>query len=86
MLLCEAKKYMGDFLWLIPANDGLFEFYAKHDFETKLFSNSIFEHNIEFDECKEIIEYLYEGSDYAFPKGMIYSALDLPIGGTGFNK
>ena len=85
-LLCEAKKYMSDFLWLIPANDGLFEFYAKHGFETKLFSNSIFEHNIEFDESKEIIEYLYEGSDYAFPKGMIYSALDLPIGGTGFNK
>ena len=85
-LISEAKKRMSDFLWLIPANDELFEFYAKHGFETKLFSKGKFENKIEFDENKEIIEYLYEGSDYEFPKGMIYATLDLPIGGTGINK
>ena len=86
ILISEAKKHMGDFLWLIPANDGLFDFYAKHGFETKLFSAGEFENKIEFDECDEIIEYLYEGSDYEFPKGMIYSALDLPKGSTGIHK
>ena len=86
MLISEAKKQMKDFLWLIPANDGLFDFYSKQNFETKLFSEGSFECNIEFDECDEIIEYLYEGSDYEFPKGMIYSALDLPTGGTGIYK
>ena len=84
-LISEAKKQMSDFLWLIPANDGLFEFYAKHDFETKLFSEGNFENKIEFDESNEIIEYLYEGSDYEFPKGMIYAMLDLPEGSTGLN-
>lgn len=85
-LISEAKKQMSDFLWLIPANDGLFEFYSKHGFETKLFSKGDFNNKIEFDESAEIIEYLYEGSDYEFPKGMIYSTLDLPIGGTGIIK
>lgn len=85
-LISEAKKHMGDFLWLIPANDGLFEFYSKHGFETKLYSNGEFDNKIKFEENEEIIEYLYEGSDYEFPKGMIYSTLDLPIGSTGFNK
>lgn len=85
-LISEAKKQMRDFLWLIPANDGLFDFYAKHGFETKLFSEDVFEYNIKFNECDEIIEYLYEGSDYEFPKGMTCSVLDLPTGGTGINK
>ena len=85
-LISEAKKHMGDFLWLIPANDGLFEFYSKHGFETKLYSNGEFDKQIKFEENDEIIEYLYEGSDYEFPKGMIYATLDLPIGSTGINK
>ena len=84
-LINVAKKNMRDFLWLIPANDGLFKFYAKHDFKTKLFSEGEFENKIEFDESNEIIEYLYEGSDYEFPKGMIYATLDLPEGSTGLN-
>ncbi|MCH5316361.1 MAG: GNAT family N-acetyltransferase [Eubacterium sp.] len=82
-LISEAKKHMRDFLWLIPANDGLFEFYSKHGFETRLYSDGEFQNKIEFDEINEIIEYLYEGSDHEFPKGMIFSALDLPIGSTG---
>lgn len=85
-LISEAKKQMRDFLWLIPANDGLFDFYAKHGFETKLESSGEFEYKMKFDECDEIIEYLYEGSDYEFPQGMIYSQLDLPKGGTGLFK
>ena len=85
-LISEAKKQMGDFLWLIPANDGLFEFYSKHGFETKLFSEGEFKNKIEFDENDDIIEYLYEGSDCEFPKGMICSALDLPEGSTGINR
>ena len=85
-LIREAKKQMNDFLWLIPASAELFGFYEKHEFETKLFSEGDFEYNIEFDECDEIAEYLYEGSDYEVPKGMICSALDLPIGGTGLNR
>lgn len=85
-LISEAKSHMGDFLWLIPANNGLFDFYSKHGFETKLFSNGDFESKIEFSESDEIIEYLYEGSDYEFPKGMIYSQLDLPKGSTGLKK
>lgn len=85
-LIRDAKKQMSDFLWLIPANDGLFDFYAKHGFETKLESSGEFDNKIEFDESAEIIEYLYEGSDYEFPKGMIYSQIDLPKGGTGLFK
>lgn len=85
-LISEAKKHMHEFLWLIPANDGLFEFYSKHGFKTKLFSKGNFENIIAFNENDEITEYLYEGSEYEFPKGMIFSAIDLPEGSTGINK
>lgn len=85
-LISEAKNQMNDFLWLIPANDGLFDFYSKQGFETKLHSSKKYERKIEFDEIREITDYLYEGSDYELPKGMIYSKLDLPEGSTGFNK
>lgn len=85
-LISEAKMQMHDFLWLIPANDGLFDFYSKHGFETKLYSSKKYDQKIEFDEISKIIDYLYEGSDYAFPKGMIYSRFDLPEGATGFKK
>ena len=85
-LITEAKKQIKDFLWLIPANDGLFSFYAKHGFETKLESVGEYEYKIEFDENSEIIEYLYDGSDYEFPKGMICSPLDMPKGSTGFKR
>ena len=85
-LIAEAKRNMKDFLWLIPAKDHLFAFYGKYGFETKLYSQGTFENKIEFNENMEIItEYLYEGSDYDYPLGMIYSSLELPKGGTGFN-
>ncbi|MDE6723681.1 MAG: GNAT family N-acetyltransferase, partial [Eubacterium sp.] len=58
-LIHEAKKYMNDFLWLIPAHDSLFDFYANFGFETKLHSDKEYENNIYFDENDEIIEYLY---------------------------
>lgn len=86
-LIDEAKKFMEDFLWLIPAKDHLFAFYAKYGFETKLYSQGVFQNSIQFDETEEIItEYLYEGSDYDYPLGMIYSSLDLPEGGTGLQR
>ncbi|MDE5671235.1 MAG: GNAT family N-acetyltransferase, partial [Eubacterium sp.] len=42
-LIKEAKKYMNDFLWLIPAHKSLFDFYAKFGFETKLYSDKAYE-------------------------------------------
>ena len=86
MLISEAKKQMKDFLWLIPANNGLFDFYSKHGFETKLYSNEKFDYRIEFDEISDIVDYLYEGSDFELPKGMMYSQLDLPDGSTGLKR
>lgn len=72
-LIEEAKKQMGDFLWLIPADEELFDYYSKFGFETKLYSNSAFENKIEFNEIDEIISELYEGSAFENPKGMLYS-------------
>lgn len=86
MLINEAKKHMKDFLWLIPAEDYLFELYSKYGFETKLYSDTLYENRIEFSESKDIVEYLYDGSDYEFPKGMIYSLKNLPDGSTGLVK
>ena len=86
-LIEEAKGHMKDFLWLIPANDGLFEYYAKYGFITKLYSQGVFENSIEFNENEDVVsEYLYDGSDFEFPKGMTYSRLDLPEGGTGLKR
>ena len=82
-LIDEAKKHMNDFLWLIPAHDSLFDFYAKFGFETKLCSDKECENQIIFDENKEIIEYLYSGSDYTYPDGMVYSMKKFPVGHTG---
>lgn len=82
-LINEAKKYMNDFLWLIPANDALFGFYAKFGFETKLHSDAKYKNKIVFDESNEIIEYLYSGSDYTYPDGMVYSIKNFPVGNTG---
>lgn len=82
-LINEAKKHMDDFLWLIPAHDFLFDFYAKFGFETKLYSDKEYKEKIHFDENKEIIEYLYSGSDYTYPEGMVYSNKAFPVGNTG---
>ncbi|MDE6659363.1 MAG: GNAT family N-acetyltransferase [Eubacterium sp.] len=82
-LINESKKYMNDFLWLIPAHDSLFDFYAKFGFVTKLHSDKEYENKIHFDENNEIIEYLYSGSDYTYPDGMVYTNQDFPVGSTG---
>ncbi len=52
-------------------------------FETKLYSDKNFENKIVFEESNEIIEYLYSGSDYTYPDGMVYSIKDFPVGSTG---
>lgn len=83
-LIEAAKKYDYDFLWLIPANDSLFDFYKRFAFETKLYSDKKYDNCIAFDENDEICEYLYEGSAYKYPRGMVYSKLEIPEGGTGF--
>ena len=85
-LIDYAKSLDYDFLWLIPANDGLFDYYLNFGFETKLFSRGKFADSVEFDETEDIVSYLYEGSDYAFPKGMVYSKTDFPPGSTGLKK
>lgn len=85
-LIEKAKEYMNDFLWLIPANDSLFGFYKKTGFEMKLFSDKSYENRIEFNESDEIIDYLYSGSDYDFPKGMVYSVKNFPVGSTGLKR
>lgn len=82
-LLEKSKECMNSFLWLIPAEDYLFDYYARFGFETKLFSSDEYENKISFDEADEIIDYLYDGSVYKFPKGMVYSKINFPIGGTG---
>ena len=82
-LIDEAKKHMNDFLWLIPAHDSLFGFYAKFGFEIKLHSDKEYKNRIVFDENNEIIEYLYSGSDYTYPDGMVYSIKNFPVGNTG---
>lgn len=82
-LIEESKKYMQSFLWLIPAEDDLFDFYGKFGFETKLFSTDEYENKICFNESDEIIDYLYDGSAYKYPEGMVYSEAEFPIGGTG---
>ncbi len=86
LLINEAKKNMNDFLWLIPAEESLFDYYSKLGFKTKLYSNSNYINKIEFDENDLIINELYEGSAFEFPKGMIYSLLNLPDGDTGMNE
>ncbi len=83
LLVNEAKKYMNDFLWLIPANEKLFDFYAKLGFETKLYSSSNYKNKITFNESPSIVDDLYDGSSFEFPKGMIYSLKNLPVGDTG---
>ena len=83
-LIEKAKSLSYDFLWLIPADDALFRFYERFGFETKLYSGGSYKNNVAFFESAEICAYLYEGSDYAFPRGMICSKAVLPEGGTGF--
>lgn len=83
LLVNEAKKYMNDFLWLIPADENLFNYYSKLGFETKLYSNSNYKNKMIFNESPTIVSDLYEGSSFEFPKGMIYSLKDLPDGDTG---
>ena len=83
LLVNEAKKYMDDFLWLIPAEKSLFDYYSKLGFVTKLYSNSNFKNKIKFNEPAKILLDLYEGSSFELPKGMIYSLKDLPKGDTG---
>ncbi len=85
-LINEAKKHMNDFLWLIPAEDYLFDLYSKYGFETKLYSDSSYGNKVEFSESDDIVDYLYDESRYEFPKGMIYSAIHLPDGNTGLIK
>lgn len=85
ILVNEAKKYMNDFLWLIPAEESLFDYYSKLGFEIKLYSNSNYESQIIFNESNEIVNDLYEGSSFEFPKGMMYSLKNLPKGDTGKN-
>lgn len=82
----EAKRHMIDFLWLIPANEELFEYYSNRGFKTKLYSNSNFKNKMSFMEADNINADLYDGSDFENPKGMLYSLQDFPDGDTGMKN
>lgn len=85
--LIETAKTSGyNFLWLIPAEDSLFDFYNGLGFETKLYSDKKYDNCIAFNENMEICEYLYEGSVYKYPRGMFFSEKYFPEGGTGFKS
>ncbi len=86
--LIEYSKSLGfDFLWLIPASKSLFEFYSRFGFETKLYSGEKQKNKVLFYESNEIVfDFLFNGSDFEYPKGMIYSLLCLPVGGTGLDN
>lgn len=85
-LIEQAKKQMYDFLWLIPANEKLFDYYAKQGFKIKLYSDSDFKNKISFTEKKDIIADLYDGSEFENPKGMFYSLKEFPDGDTGMKN
>lgn len=85
-LVEKAKQYANDFLWLIPANVALIDFYKKLGFEVKLYSEDKFENKILFNEKDNIIEYLYDGCELKNPLGMVCSETDFPVGNTGFDK
>ena len=82
-LIEKAKNTDHVFLWLIPANDSLFDFYARFGFQKKLYSDRKYAEHIVFSQKKDILAYLYEVSEYEFPVGMIYSRRNFPNGGTG---
>lgn len=82
-LINEAKTQMSDFLWLIPATESLFEYYSRLGFETRLYTDSRFENSIIFNESEEVIAELYDGSEFEYPKGMLYSVKNFPDGNTG---
>lgn len=80
-----AKEKMKDFLWLIPANLNLFGYYKSFGFDTKLYSDRKYKNSVSFNENDEIKEYLYEGSEFEYPKGMVYSNKYFELGNTGFD-
>lgn len=86
--LIEYSKLLDyDFLWLIPANESLFNFYSGFGFEIKLYSEHSFANTVSFSETKEMIfDYLYDGSEFKYPKGMIYSKNEFPCGATGIQN
>ncbi len=86
--LIEYAKSLGyAFLWLIPATESLFDFYSRFGFKTKLYSGEKQKNKVSFCESNEIVfDFLFEGSDFEYPKGMIYSLFSLPDGGTGLDN
>lgn len=79
-LLNYAKGLNKDFLWLIPAKDGLISFYQKRGFSVRLYSDCDYENSVCFNQSEEIKEYLYEGCSLEHPVGMIFSKYDFPKG------
>ena len=75
----KAKQYTDDFLWLIPANEALVDFYKRFGFDIKLYFENKYENKILFDEEDDTIEYLYEGCELKNPFGMVWSKADFPV-------
>ena len=65
-LISRAKEKTENFLCLIPANEGLIDFYKKRGFNKEIEIE-----NISFDETPEIQEYLFEGYELKNPKALI---------------
>lgn len=85
-LVENSKKYTDDFLWLIPANEALIDFYKKFGFEIKLYSENNYENKVLFNEKDDVIKYLYEGCELKKPLGMVWSKADFPNGNIGIDK
>lgn len=79
-IIKNAKKYMKDFLWLIPAEESLIDYYKRFGFEIKLYSGYEYTNKITFDESTDIIEYLYEGCELKYPVGMVFTNADFKAG------
>lgn len=82
-LIETAKKYMHDFLWLIPAEKSLIDYYKKFGFQIKLYSFSRYSDKMAFSERDDIVAYLYEGCELDEPVGMVLSNTEFHLGDIG---
>jgi GNAT superfamily N-acetyltransferase len=66
-LLNYAKKHCKSFVCLIPANKSLINYYNQRGFDIELSIDAV-----QFDESKEIKEYLFEGCELDKPIALMY--------------
>ena len=67
-----AKGAPCGFLWLIPANEGLINYYENLGFKPKFEPLGEYKENIVFNEIDGVKSYLYEGCELKKPVGVVY--------------